>query len=281
MRQKNKICIIGVNKKQETDKLLINEAEKIASVDYVPISDISLLIDNGINLIYENKELSEYDFIIFRISKTKYHIASLILQGLHNESKCLQSKLGFDVSKSRLLLYQFLSKNKIKVPRIIFSDDPETAALNLELLRFPILIKVPTDKKKVMLANTLQEAKSMMDALQVLEQPILLEEYYPEAKLIQVFILNNKILTAVIKTPSEINYAGGEAQLYKKIDEKIKKTALKVSSVIKSKFLRVDIINTAEPTVVDVDLCPFISNVCKVCNFNIAEEIMKFVKNFI
>ena len=107
----------------------------------------------------------------------------------------LQDARSFLYSISRLNLYRILSQNGIKTPKIIFSDNPQASIFGLKLLRFPIMIKVPTDKNKVMLANSQQEAKSMVDALQVLEQPILLEEYYPEANIFHVFVVGDEVIS--------------------------------------------------------------------------------------
>ncbi len=271
------ICLISSKQKKKTDELLLEEAKKIANVKQIPISCISLLIDNGINFVYEYEDISKFDVILFRIPKSKYNLAAPILEALPEKAISIYSPKSFYIASSKLSLYQILSRFGINVPRVIFADDPQTGVFDLKLLRFPILIKVPTDKKKVMLANSQQEAKSMIDALQVLEQPMLFEEYYPEAKLIQVFVLGDEVLTALEKEPKEIDYAGGELKKIKP-NRKIIKTALNVANILKTDYARVDILDTAEPIVVDVNLCPLLGDAIKISGINIPEKIISYAK---
>jgi len=280
MKQKDKmrICFIGSKQKMETDNLFLEKLKLIADVNYIPISDISLLIDNGINFVYEYEDISKFDAIFFRIPRAKYNLAASILEALPKKIIHLNSSKGFYLSSSKLSLYQNLSHSGINVPRVIFADNPQVSIFDLKLLRFPILIKVPTDKKKVMLANSQQEAKSMVDALQVLGQPILFEEYYPEAKLIRLFVLGNEIVASIERKPTEVNYGGG---LSKKVSpsKKIIKTALDVADALKTEYLRVDVLDTAEPTVVDVNLCPLISDAIEISGVDIADKVIYYLNS--
>ena len=278
MKQKDKmnICFIGPKQKRETDNLFLEKLNSIANVKYVPISNISLLIDNGINFVYEYEDISKFDAVFFRIPRAKYTLAASILEALPKKIIHLNSPKGFYLSSSKLSLYQNLSHSGINVPRIIFADNPQVSIFDLKLLRFPILIKVPTDKKKVMLANSQQEAKSMVDALQVLEQPILFEEYYPEAKLIRLFVLGNEIIASLERKPTDVNYVGG---LFKKANpsKKIIKVALDVADALKTEYIRIDVLDTAEPTVVDVNLCPLISDAIEVSEVDIVDKVISYL----
>ena len=277
MKPKNnpKVCYIGPMDLKKTDEFFLERFRKVTDVKYVPISQISLLIDNGINFVYEYEDISKYDVIFFRVPRSKYSLSASILESLPKDVVSLHSPKAFYFASSRLSLYRALSKAGINTPRVIFSDNPQVSIFDLRLLRFPILIKVPTDKKKVMIANSQQEAKSMVDALQVLEQPILFEEYYPEANLIHTFVLGGKVVASVRRTPKEINYAGGEL---KKVSpaKKVIKVALEVADVLNADFLRVDILDTAEPVVVDVNLCPLIYNFTNEIDTEIFDEIVKY-----
>jgi glutathione synthase/RimK-type ligase-like ATP-grasp enzyme len=277
MRQKDKegrrIGYISSDKLTKTDNLFIEEIKKAAEVKHIPISHISLLIDNGINLIYEYEDISKFDGIFFRVPKSKYLLAASIIESLPSDIISLHSSKGFSVASSRLNLYRTLSKEGVPTPKIIFSDNPQASMFGLKLLRFPIMIKVPTDKNKVMLANSQQEAKSMVDALQVLEQPLLLEEYYPEARVFHVFVIGDEVVFSFKRIPDEINYSKGKIEKCN-VSGKVSRTALKVANILNVDFARVDILDTAEPIVIDVNVTPLIYDFQK-ADINIVGEVVK------
>ncbi len=273
-----KTCIIGSKEKNETDKLFMDTAKKLGEVLYVPIEDISLTIDNGINFTYEYENITEYDAILFLIPKSKYSLAGMILEALPEDVTLLNSPRCFYTSCSKIPFYEKLSSSGVKVPKSIFADNPQAAISDVNLLRFPIMVKVPTGKEKVMLAYSEQEVKSMVDALQVLKQPMILEEYYPEAKILSAFVLDNEIIAGVERNPEEINYIGGKIKEVK-LKRNVENMALEVTEILNTDFARIDFLNTAKPTVADINICPNINEVCKICNTNIAEKIIFNLKN--
>ncbi len=273
-----RFCYIGNDKKKETDDIFLELFRKNGNVKYVDVSNISLLIDGGINFVYEYEDISKFDALFFRIPRSKYELAASILDALPKNISCLTSPKAFQAVSSRLSLYRILSLSNINVPKVIFSDNPQTSIFDLNLLRFPVMIKVPTDKKKVMLANSQQEAKSMVDALQVLEQPILFEEYYPEAKVIHAFVLGDEVVAALTKKPEDINYVGGKLKKIKP-SKKVVQLALKVADTLNTEFLRVDILDTAEPIVVDANLCPFLADAIKASDVDIPKKVVLYLKS--
>ncbi len=272
-----KICIIGSKKRTESDNLLIDTAQKFGEILYVPIEDISLLIDNGINFTYEYKNIIENDIILFKIPKSKYSLAGMIIEALPETTTLLNSPRCFYTCCSKIPFYEKLSRSEMNVPKSIFADNPQAAISDLKFLRFPVMIKVPTSNDKVMLANSEQEVRSMVDALQVLKQPMFLEEYYPEAKVISVLVLDGTVVAALERSPTGINYSGGEIK-QTKADRKVTNTSLKVAAVLNTEYAQVDILNTAEPTVIDVNLCPDVLMFSEIIQKNIAEEIFSIAK---
>ena len=272
-----KICIIGSTKRGDIDNLLIETAGKFGEVIYVPIEEISLLIDDGINFTYEYKNITENDIIIFRIPKSKYSLAGMIIEALPETTTLLNSPRCFYTCCSKIPFYEKLSRSGINVPKSIFADNPQAAISDLKLLRFPVMIKVPTGKEKVMLATSEQEVKSMVDALQVLKQPMLLEEYYPEAKVLSVYVLDGEVIAATERTPKSVNYVGGNIQKTK-LSRKFEKAAIDVANTLNTEYAQIDILNTAEPTIIDVDMCPNMIEVCSVCETDIAEKLLQCAK---
>ncbi len=271
-----KICLIGSKNAMETEKMLMRGCKGV-EVTYIPISDISLLINHGVSLVYEQEGIEQFDAIIFRVPKKKYALAASITESLQRDMIFLSSPKSFYSASSRLVLYELLSRFGVEVPKVLFADNPYVATSSLQLLKFPILIKVPTDSNKVMIANSIQEAKSMIDALQVLGQPMIFEEYHPGEDIIHMYIVGDEVVASLKRKPSEINYAGGDLKKYKP-GKKMVNLALKAMDALKTDYARVDVLDSIEPEVIDVNLCPSLEDVFNIGGVEIPLKIMEYLK---
>ena len=269
-----KICLIGSKNRTETEKSLLYES---VDMKHVPISDISLFINNGVSFVYNHSNINEFDAVIFRVPKKKYNLAASITESLPKDVIILSSPKSFYSTSSRLTLYETLSRFGVSVPKVIFADNPDVATSNLKLLKFPILIKVPTDSNKIMLANSQQEAKSMIDALQVLEQPMIFEEYHPQENIIHLYMIGNDAVVALKRKSTEVNYSGGILSKQKP-GRKIINVALKVMDILKTDYARIDILDAIEPVVIDVELCPFLKEATNVSGVNIPHKLVEYLK---
>lgn len=255
-------CIVGTATKGKTDLELIEAAKKMGSVLFVPINNLAIMHDDsGFFVKYRNKDLSKFDAVLFKVPKSKYQLAYYIIKHLDEKKTMMQSRFSFLRSSSRLALQQALSKEGIKVPKSIYAEDVETIKANIKLFKFPVLIKV-TDKNRFMLANSEQELKSMIDTLQTLKQPVIIEEFYTESDLFRIYIIENEVIANFkIKNP-EINYSGGEAVECRSI-RRIVNTALSACKAVKTEIGIISIINAEKPIVVDVKVCPFFDGLKK------------------
>jgi glutathione synthase/RimK-type ligase-like ATP-grasp enzyme len=246
------ICVIGRKNQDDSDKKFLEAAKGIADVVHIPITSLALINDeDGSSVRFQSRKLSSFDAIIFRVRKEQYTLAYQVSHNFAKGAVTLQKSKSFLVASSKTLLFHELAKAGIKVPRTLFSEDKETIEANLKKFRYPVMIKVPTDKKKFMIANSQQEVKSMVDTLKSLGQPILIEEYYPDADLFRVFVLGDKIVCTIKIDKPEPNYRGGTPKNAKPTKQMID-VALQTAKALKTEIAIIRVVDSKEPRVVDV-----------------------------
>ena len=72
-----------------------------------------------------------------------------------------------------------LQKKKVPLPTTYLAVTNDSARMILERIKYPVILKIPsgTHGKGVMLADSLQSARSILDTLEVFKQPYLIQEY--------------------------------------------------------------------------------------------------------
>lgn len=275
-KDRQSICIIGVSQKKPTDMILLKGAKmNFHSVLFVPISSIRLITKNGkIFVKYRETDLSKFDSVFIRVPESKYRIASIILDNLPDDVLKVQNPESFLITSNRLLLCQKLAKAGISVPKICFADTAEAASRSFSELRFPILVRVPFDKEKIMLAKNATEAKALMDTLETLKQPIFLEEFYTDVNLFQIFVVGGKVIGSLKIKAVDIGYTKGEISQVK-VSGNIRRIATHACKVLDTNLARVDILDTPEPVVVDVDICPSLVKLKKISKEDIGNKIFE------
>ncbi|HDQ59616.1 MAG TPA: hypothetical protein ENN30_00315 [Candidatus Woesearchaeota archaeon] len=277
MKQKDKpsLCYVTYKRLTETDKDIYDKLSRNFTVTHAKMDDLVLKISKGKTLIkFKGLNVALHSVIWFRVPKFCYQSLSQIVKQIPLTVKIMQGRKGFGLLTSKLLVYQTLTRRNIDVPNIIFAEDVDTVASNLKGIRFPVLIRVTTDKNKVMLANSEIEVKSMMDALKVLDQPIFIEEYHPEAELHSLYVVGAEVVAATKTKVMGIDY-DGETFDYGPKKEEVQ-IALEVASALGSKIAKVEILSNPM-IVVDADICPYIKEASRITGIDIAEKISKFV----
>lgn len=273
MKPKNKpnLCYVTFKKGTSTDKILKEKLGEKFTLNNCRISDLALTITKGETTVkVKGLDCSLYDAVFIRIPKNFYQNINPIAKQIPLDVIFPQGRRGFEIISSKLSLIQALARRKIDVPNIIFAEDVERVANNLKGVRFPVLLRVPTDKKKVMLANSIQEVASMMDALKVLEQPIYIEEYHPEANRLSLYVVGDEVVAATKTKTEKLDYQGETTNYGPRDNEK--KLALDVASVLRTSLVRVDMLDKPQ-IVVDVNLCPYLEDVKKITKVDIFDKI--------
>ena len=271
----------------EGSKSISKEAGKyFDSVDEIDIRKLEVRVDgNKIEILYDKKKFPEYDCVYIRGSH-KYALLqrslSFALQG-----KCYTpiSPESYTVSHDKFLTMLELSKLNVSTPKTYFAATTKQAKKLLEEVNYPIIMKIPsgTQGKGVMTADSLSSAKSMLDTLEVFNQPYLIQEYIEtNATDIRAIVVGNKVVASMKRkgkggeTRSNI-HQGGIGVAYE-LDYEAERLAIKAAKAVNADVCGVDLLEGVKNSmVIEVNLSPGMGGITKATKKNVAGEIAKFL----
>ena len=132
-------------------------------------------------------------------------------------------------------------------------------------------------------ADSRASAMSILDALSVLNQPVIIQEYIEtDGTDIRAFVIGNKVVAAYKRLSLDEDkraniHQGGKGESIV-LDNKTKKIALSAAKAVKAEVCGVDILEGNKgPLVIEVNLSPGLQGVTKYSKIDIADEIAKFI----
>ena len=165
----------------ESSNWTIKAMEKyFGKVDDINLRNIEVNLSSGkSHVLYNGKPIGKYNCIYtkgsFRYAQTLRAITGALYPTTYMPIKAGTFTAGHD----KLLTHFFLQQYKIPMPTTYLSSSPTAAKKILQKVNYPIIFKFPsgTGGKGVMYAESFAAASSLMDALESLRQPFLIQEY--------------------------------------------------------------------------------------------------------
>jgi len=281
-----KLAIISL--KSESSKLIEKEAKELfKQVDSLDVRDIQVDINNqGTKILYKSKPLENYDCIYCRGSHKYANLLRSLTYTLNKETYLPIAPEAFTVAHDKFLTLNCLQKNKISVPKTHMAAKTSAAKRIVEDIHYPAIIKIPsgTHGKGVMFADSMESAKSILDALEIFRQPYIIQEYIETRSTdIRAFVIGDKVVCSMKRRGSNNDkranlHAGANGEPLV-LDEESKELALKSAKAINSDICGVDILQGAnkKPVVIEVNISPGLQGITKVTKKNVALEIAKFL----
>lgn len=279
-----KAAIISLGSKSS---LMVAEAMKkyFEKVDMIQLKNVEVSLGKEAGVFYEGKPLDDYDFIYL---KGSFRYANL----LHSIAAMLENKVPymplpaniFTIAHNKLLTQLILQQYNIPMPRTYISPDIEAAKELLKKINYPVVMKFPegTQGKGVMFADSLASASSLLDALGVLNQPFIIQEYVETGGTdIRALVVGDKVLAAMRRKAQKEEkraniHAGGTGEFIV-LDRATTKLAIDTAKVLEADIIGIDILESAlGPQVIEVNASPGLQGLSEVTNFDIADEIAKF-----
>jgi len=272
---------------------IFEEAKKRGhTVKIINHSQCSIKLSNKKRGIYYNGRniINDASVIIPRIGNSAtQHGSSVVKEFEINNVFATSTSSGIILSQNKVQTLQLLSKHKIPIPETIFSVNPEDISNQINLLGgAPIVIKLHegTQGKGVMLAETNQSAKSIIDTMYSMHKHILLQEFIKESKSedIRAFVIGNKVITAMKRTGlkndfrSNIHLGGkGSNVTLTKEEEKI---AIKAAQTLNLPIAGVDLIRSKRGSLVlEVNSTPGLQGVEEFTKVNVASEVINYIES--
>ncbi|MGM5484768.1 MAG: ATP-grasp domain-containing protein [Nanobdellota archaeon] len=235
------------------------------------------------SVLYRGEPLGEYDCVYlkgsFRYAPVLRSIASLLPEKTYTP---IQSS-AFTIGHDKLLTHQVLQVAGVPMPETYIASTMEAAKRMLEKVNYPIVLKFPqgTQGKGVMFAESFASANSVLDALNALNQPFIIQEYIDtNGTDTRAFVVGDKVVAAMKRKSSGMDkrsnlHSGGAGEPCE-LDNYTKKVALDAAKALGADICGVDILTSvAGPKVIELNLSPGLQGIVKSTKIDVADKIAK------
>ncbi|HIK38648.1 MAG: 30S ribosomal protein S6--L-glutamate ligase [Geminocystis sp.] len=241
------------------------------------------------SIVYKGKELENFDAVIPRIAASRTFYGCAVVRQFEvmgvfsaNESQAISR------SRDKLRCIQILAKEGIGLPVTGFAHDTEDIdGLIKAVGGAPVVIKLleGTQGIGVVLAETHQAAKSVIQAFRGLNANILVQEYIKEAQGtdIRCFVIGNKVVAAMKRQSADGEFRsnlhrGGRAEKVKLTPEE-RMTAIRSAKAMGLRIAGVDLLRSNHgPVVMEVNSSPGLEGIEKATQIDIADKIIEFIE---
>ncbi|MEO0539312.1 MAG: 30S ribosomal protein S6--L-glutamate ligase [Cyanobacteria bacterium P01_A01_bin.105] len=240
-------------------------------------------------VIYQGHPLADVDAIIPRIGTSNTFYGTAVVRQFEmmgvftaNDSQAISR------SRDKLRCLQLLSKQGIGLPITGFAHSTKDIDGLISIVGgAPLVIKLleGTQGIGVVLAETYQAAKSVIEAFRGLDANILVQAFIAEAKGadLRCFVVGNRVITAMKRqgAPGEFRsnlHRGGNAEQIKLSAEE-RKTAVMAAKAMGLQVAGVDLLRSkAGPVVMEVNSSPGLEGIEKTTGIDVADEIIEFLE---
>ncbi|MGB0564118.1 MAG: 30S ribosomal protein S6--L-glutamate ligase [Spirulinaceae cyanobacterium] len=239
-------------------------------------------------IVYNGKPLEDFDAIIPRIGASRTFYGTAVVRQFEvmdvfsaNESQAISR------SRDKLRCLQILAREGIGLPVTGFAHAAQDIDGLIETVGgAPLVIKLleGTQGLGVVLAETKQAARSVIEAFRGLDANILVQEFIEEAKGadLRCFVVGGKVVAAMKRqgAPGEFRsnlHRGGFAQAMKLTPEE-RTTATRSAKAMGLHVAGVDLLRSNHgPVVMEVNSSPGLEGIEKATEIDVAGKIIEFV----
>lgn len=257
------------------------------SVDEINLKEIEVVLGSrGENkILVSQKPIGKYDCVYakgsFRYSALLEVIATLISK----ESYMPYNPHALTLVHDKMLTQVMLEAENIPMPKTYVAATINQAKKILENSNYPIIMKIPsgTQGKGVMFAESYAAASSMLDTLETLRHPFIIQEYIETGNTDLRVIVTGDRIAATMRRRGKLDekraniHAGGIGEICE-IDEKTKNIAIKTAKIVGAEIVGIDILDSARgPLVIEANISPGLQGITSATGVNVADRIAKYL----
>lgn len=286
-----KIAILSRNAKLYSTRRLIEAAKQNGhEVHVLDVLRCYMNITSAKPTIhYKGQELEKYDAVIPRIGASVTFYGTAVLRQFEMMGVYpLNESVAITRSRDKLRALQLLSRKGIGLPVTGFANKPDDINDLIEMVGgSPLVIKLlqGTQGIGVVLAETNNAAKSVIESFIGLKASALVQEYIGEAggSDIRCFVIGEKVVASMMRTAKEGEFRsnihrGGNAHLIK-ITPMERETAVAAANTMGLNVCGVDILRSKHgPVVMEVNSSPGLEGIENATEKDIAGMIIKFIE---
>ena len=239
-------------------------------------------------IVYKGKPLENFDAIIPRIGASKTFYGTAVVRQFEvmdvfspNQSQAISR------SRDKLRSMQILAREGVGLPVTGFAHATQDIDGLIETVGgAPLVIKLleGTQGIGVVLAETYQAAKSVIEAFRGLDANILVQEFIKEAggADLRCFVVGGEVIAAMKRQGAEGEFRsnlhrGGNAQVEKLSPEETD-TAVRAAKAMGLKVAGVDLLRSNHgPVVMEVNSSPGLEGIEKATKIDVAGKIIEFI----
>lgn len=255
------------------------------TVDSVDVRKVEISMEGGkaAELLYAGLPLPEYDCIY---AKGSYRYASLLRAVTSFRQARAYMPLAdnaFTLVHNKLLTHIVLQQANIPMPVTYLTSTTKAAKKLLDRINFPIVMKFPegTQGKGVMFADSYASAASLLDALDKLRQPFIIQEYVETgATDIRAIVVGDRVVAAMqrvaVQGEKRANiHAGGVGETVE-LDAHTRRIAVRAAKALGAEVCGVDILMSIKgPMVIELNISPGLQGIRNATGIDVAEHIAK------
>jgi ribosomal protein S6--L-glutamate ligase len=237
-------------------------------------------------VIFSNEvALKRYDCVYAKGSYKYTQLLQTIATILSKDAYMPYNPSALTLVHDKLLTQITFEKEGIPMPKTYVAATLSSAKRTLELMSFPVIIKIPdgTQGKGVMYAESYAAASSMLDTLEHLKQPFLLQEYIDTGNTdLRLIVIGDKVV-ASMRRKGKLDekraniHAGGIGESFTP-DENTKNIAIKSAKAVGAEIVGIDILESVKgPKVIEANISPGLQGITKATGIDIADKIAKYL----
>lgn len=287
-----KIAILSRNAKLYSTQRLV-EAAKQRGHEVVVLDHLKCTMVNEHGkprIFYKGTEITGIDAIIPRIgSSVTFYGTAVVRQFEMMKVFSVNSSVSITRSRDKLRSLQIFSRHDIGIPKTVFADHPKGIDNMLELVGgAPVVIKLleGTQGIGVVLAETRNSAKSIIEAFYGLNASFLIQEFIQEAKGadIRAFVVGGRVVGAMRRQglAGEFRsnlHRGGSAEVIK-ITREERRAALLAAKAMGLNVAGVDMLQSKKgPLILEVNSSPGLEGIEGATQVDIAGRIIEFIES--
>lgn len=240
-------------------------------------------------IIYKDEIIKDVDAIIPRIGSSVTFYGSAVIKQF--EMMKVFSAIGSESlikSRDKLRSLQVLAKAGLDMPKTIFTNYSKNVEKIIENVGgAPVVIKLleGTQGLGVVLAETNNAAKSVLEAFNGLKARVIVQEYIKESKGadIRAFVVDGVVVGAMKRQSKNGEFRsnlhrGGSAEMIELTEEE-ENAALKAAKSLGLGVAGVDMLQSDRgPLILEVNSSPGLEGIEKATNKDIAKYIIRYIE---
>ncbi|MDP7115922.1 MAG: RimK family alpha-L-glutamate ligase [Candidatus Woesearchaeota archaeon] len=266
---------------------MLNKAmlKYFSHVDFIDIRGIEVnLSGKEQEVLYNGDKLESYDCAYIKGSFKYAELLQSLTTAYLEKTYMPIPPAAFTEGHHKLLTQLRLQQNKVPMPTTYIASSAKAAKQILEKMNYPIIMKLPqgTQGKGVMYADSYAAASSMLDTLDTLKQPFIIQEYVDTNGVdIRAIVVGDRVVASMKRIADQNEqrsniHAGGKGEPII-LDYEAKKIAVDSAKALNLDVCAVDILESPKgPVVIEINLSPGLQGITEATKIDVADEMAKF-----